>query len=99
SAQQPKISLIRLPIFKPARPCPLPIFCPYLFRRINVVYIQSAIIIKSANNALPAKFFNERDFSFPVAGVLVYFVTILVPVIFSALAGTEPYAAFLPALL
>lgn len=80
-AQQPQIALVRLPIAQAVIPSA---WAALLERPVDVVDVQHAIIGFTATDARAAKLFDERNFSAPVARVLVLFVGVDRPVLVAA---------------
>ncbi len=98
SAQQPQITLINFPVLKTPCPCVNAFFWANFLRWINMVYIKCTVIVKTTNNTLPSKLFDQSKFALPVSRMCVYFMTVFIPVIFSASIRTKPYVTILAAL-
>ena len=88
SAQQSKISLVRLPIAEAATPRPtgfnFGFLCP-----VYVVNVQRAKIAKAANNTLAAEHLNDLNFALPVSRMLVARRPMLIPIGCLTVARTE----------
>ncbi len=96
--QQPKITLVSIPILEAPCPCVNTFLWTNFLGWVDMVYIKRAVIVKTTINALTPKLFNQRKFAFPISRMLMYFVTIFIPIVFSASIRTKPYLTVFTAL-
>ena len=98
-AQQSKVPAIGRPILESARPVVTAVLWPDLLFRVDMVNIKGAVIIKSTLGAFAAKFFNQRQLSFPIARALIEAMPVFIPVRLETRFGTKAIGTFLPTLL
>lgn len=94
STQQSQVAFIRGPIFEASTPSPNTVLRSNFLRRVYVVDLKCANIVKAALNALRPQLLNKRNLALPVPGALVNAVPVLVPVISAALVIAEPLLVF-----
>lgn len=96
--QQSEVSFILGPIFESARPVVRTIFWSNFPLRVNMIYIKGTVIAKTALRAFAAEFFNQRQFSFPIARTLVDSMAVQIPICLEACIGTKAGRTFIAAL-
>lgn len=93
-AKQSQVASVRSPIAEAIIPHTCPAFIPQLFRGVDVVNVENAIIVLATHNAASPKAFNQRQFSTPITRVLVRLKAMFVPMVFATLLGAKPMFAF-----
>ena len=98
-AKQSQIASVRSPIAEAIIPDACPAFVPQLFRGVDVVNVENAIVALATHNAASTKAFNQRQLPAPIARVLVCLKAMFVPMVFPTLHGAKAMLAFKPASL
>ena len=98
-AKQSKVPAIGCPILESARPIITAVLWLDLLLWVDMVNIKSAVIIKPALGAFTAKFFNQRQLSFPIARALIEAMAVFIPIRLETRFGTKAIGTFLSALL
>ena len=96
-AQQLQVSGVSRPILETASPCVTAPFRANFGLGVDVVYIESAVIFKSALNTFAAKLLNQFKFALPVARALMDAVSVLVPVVAQTAGRAKAVLTFLAA--
>lgn len=99
SAKQSQIASVRSPITETVIPHACSAFIPQLFRGVDVVNVENAIIALAAHNAASPKAFNQGQLSAPITRVFVRLKAMFVPVVFPTLIGAKAMFTFKPASL
>ena len=96
--EKSQISFVRIPVFEPARPCPLPVLWVNFMGWVYMINVQCAEIIKTAYFAFPAETLDKAKFSLPVRIDFVHSIAVFVPVSFLSLNRAVAVLARVPAL-
>lgn len=79
--QQTQVANVCFPIAEAAGPNVMAVAGAKFGRRVNVVDIQGAVIREATIDTFTAQRFDQREFSFPIAGALVNSIAMFVPIL------------------